>query len=210
MATPYDAVGEYNKSLESAKKNAILMTGLGAIHNIGAMQQARNAPNSEPLVARRLNAPYMTSPGSAIINSSVFNRVAESGNANRRLALEMGRPDLAVAINDAEKSSLFEYGMAGLESEYETMAKNSLAAAETDRINAEVSMQTDAANKQMWAAENEMDSKTIAAALESLYQMGFNLSDMLGTSNYYKLLANQGQRQINSQNADVVSDLKIG
>ena len=63
-------------------------------------------------------------------------------------------------------------------------------------------------NQEMQAKQNEIDSQTISNALNQLYAMGNNLSNLLGQSDYYGMIAgNMSRDQIRAKAENLASPL---
>lgn len=171
---------QYQSDLNKSKRNAILMTGIGAAYNAKLIRDTKNAPSPERLSTPILSAPYINSPGPEIVNNRNQQEMSRGANASRDLVRSMGRPDLAVAINSNEDNTLYDAMTKGLLSEYDTIQKNQLAATETDNANIKIAHDVKAKNIADIRAENLEDSNTISEGINQIYSMGTNLFSILG------------------------------
>lgn len=186
----------------------MLMTGVGALQNIGVINNTMNAPAVNQITPPRMEAPYLSGIGSDIANIPQGKSIARSGNATRRLLVEMGKPELALGVNDQELRASEEMAIQGLAADHEIMAKNDQAYTEIENLNKENQYKSRVMNQEMQAKQNEIDSQTISNALNQLYAMGNNLSNLLGQSDYYGMIAgNMSRDQTRAKAENLASPL---
>lgn len=196
-----NALEQYEKALANSKRNAMIMTGIGAAYNANLISSTKNAPAGERLPTPILKPAFLSSPGSEVVNIANSAKMARAGNANRDLIRSMGRPELAIRINDAEVTNMYDAMYKGLLTEYDTINKNQLSATETDNQNTAIAQEVRTLNMNAQKEENLRDSETISNAINQLYSMGTNLFGILGQSDALSLQARKMFMDENSEKA---------
>lgn len=180
---------KYEDLLNTSQRRGTAINIAGGIYNMGVVNNAMKGKKTEEFTAPRVNAPFIASPGPAISNLSQKTDLTASGNASRKMAAEMGRPDLISGINANELLNTSKLNIQGLMTDYDIKNRNMAASVEADNANNAANVQIHNTNIEKTMQENAMDSQVISQGIGQLYSMGANLVNSLNTSDYYKLLA---------------------
>jgi hypothetical protein len=183
----------YKQGLDKAVRRGNLVNLAEAGLNIG--QLLRQYPESEKLKAPEFETPRLQSP-SKYITQAEKDVLGRATAGYRKAVTEAGREDLLVAGVAEEIARGGEIAARGAMMDVETMNKNIIAEAETQRAEAIAKVETDKYNIEKQIKENLIAGQTISQAISNLGEIGRQYVNRMTEAEFNKWYADILQEEM--------------